>query len=610
MKNPILAIVFAAAIPLAAKDTVLFNRIGPSQVALYVANSDGTAERPLFAHSGYDYNASFSKDGTWIVFTSERDGSADVYRAHPDGSGVERLTDDPACDDQGSLSPDNSQLAFVSTRAAATSDVWVLDLKSKSLRNLTNTGRVAEYANRLRGNFRPSWSPDGQWIAFSSDRGFEYKPHARGWEHIQATSIYIVRKDGTGLRRLTDGSKFAGSPKWSADGKRIVFYEMEPGDTFAVRVVATGFPSLITTQIISLDVATGARTEHTSGPGVKVAPQFFASGRVAYLTKAAPKDARIGLTYAGGAPEDAKAFDGAMRNPSWSGDGKRVVYQQVNFAARGQNSPFYAKSPEFDLRFTDVMPTLSKDRKLALTDFRASLNDNRASISIMDADGSNLRRVFVSDEGAAMAPAWSPDGQWLAFGLGAFFGARATQPAHIVMVKADGSQKKDLTKGPVNSGFPSFSPDGKRIVFRVWGDREHGLRLLNLDDLSVSSLTTEYDNFPQWSPAGDRIMFTRAVDGAFDIFSVQPDGKDLKRLTDAAGNDAHGAYSPDGKSILFTTSRLGFKDEAPLYEHSPQPYGEMFIMNADGSEQRALTDNNWEDASAVVVPALVQSSKR
>lgn len=55
--------------------------------------------------------------GKWVAFTSERDGSSDTYRIHPDGTGIERLTDDPAYEDQAVLSPGGKMLAFVSTRA-------------------------------------------------------------------------------------------------------------------------------------------------------------------------------------------------------------------------------------------------------------------------------------------------------------------------------------------------------------------------------------------------------------------------------------------------------------------------------------------------------------
>ncbi len=114
---------FAAALSLSAgpKQTMLMNRLGPSQMTLYIANADGSGERPLFSSSGFDYNASFSPDGKWIVFTSERNGygQADLYRVRVDGSGLERLTDDPALDDQAAFSPDGNQVARPCRRGRA-----------------------------------------------------------------------------------------------------------------------------------------------------------------------------------------------------------------------------------------------------------------------------------------------------------------------------------------------------------------------------------------------------------------------------------------------------------------------------------------------------------
>jgi hypothetical protein len=121
------------------KGVMLMNRIGPSASKLYIANSHGTDERELLAESVFDYHASYCADGEWFVFTSERNGvgQADIYRARLDGTAVERLTDSEAVDDQAALSPDGTSLAFVSTRETYKANIWILDLKTQQLRNLT-----------------------------------------------------------------------------------------------------------------------------------------------------------------------------------------------------------------------------------------------------------------------------------------------------------------------------------------------------------------------------------------------------------------------------------------------------------------------------------------
>ena len=74
-------------------------------------------------------------------------------------------------------------------------------------------------------------------------------------------------------------------------------------------------------------------------------------------------------------------------------------------------------------------------------------------------------------------------------------------------------------------------------------------------------------------------------------------------MTTSRGTDGHANWTADGKSILFMSSRTGFKDEASLYDNSPQPYAQIFIMKPDGSDVRQLTDSRWEDSMPVFVPA-------
>ncbi len=96
-------------------------------------------------------------------------------------------------------------------------------------------------------------------------------------------------------------------------------------------------------------------------------------------------------------------------------------------------------------------------------------------------------------------------------------------------------------------------------------------------------------------------MFARQIEDAYEIYTIKPDGSSPKRLTSTKGNDAHMAWSPDGEHIVFTSSRMGFKDEA-VYTDAPQPYGEIFVMRYDGTGVEQLTDNQWEDGTPAWQP--------
>ena len=427
-----------------AKERILLHRIGPSQSTLFIAHADGSLKRPLLPNSGFDYNASFSADGKWIIFTSERGGSADIYRVHPDGSGLDRLTDDPAYDDQGALSPDGNRLAFVSSRGSGTAEIWVLDLKTKKARNLT----------RAPANFRLSWSPDGKWIAFSSDRNTPVRRDRGQFAQSHAVSIYLMRSDGTDVRRITSANKFAGSPKWSPDGKRIVLYEMKIQDTHLARIASSG--KRVDSQIVTIDVATGARHEHTSGPGLKVSPQFLSENRIGYVMK---EGSRMGLAFTAGDQGPA------VRCATLLG---RVMANGSDI----RRGPLYgAKTNPCSVSIQNLIwpigrfPAFSHDgKKLALNDIG---NDPvvMASVSAMGGDGTNAQRIFRGEAGSfALAPQWSPKDDWIAFGEGFYFLPRG-RPARVRIMRPDGSELHELTKTEGNSGFPSWSRTVSRSYF-------------------------------------------------------------------------------------------------------------------------------------------------
>ena len=198
----------------------------PGQVGLWIAAADGSDEHPLLSSPDTDYDPVWAPDGSSIVFTSERDGSAELYRVKPDGSALERLTNDPAYDDQAAFSPDGKQLVFVTTRNGGHAVLWTMDLATRRARPLTSGAG---------GDYRPSWSPDGKWIAFSSSRG-NPAPFSHGrWERLQIADIYLIRPDGSGLKKITTSGNFCGSPKWMSDSRHVVAYCMTAEQTLANR---------------------------------------------------------------------------------------------------------------------------------------------------------------------------------------------------------------------------------------------------------------------------------------------------------------------------------------------------------------------------------------
>lgn len=568
-----------------AADRIALVRIAPTEATLYIANADGTGEHAITQPGSVNYNPAWSPQGDWIAFTSEREGSADLFRMHPDGGGLERLTDDPAFDDQAAFSPDEKRIVFVSTRAAGFANLWFLDLTTHKSTPLTS-GRG--------GDFRPAWSPDGKWIAFSSDRESDAPAGKGRWEKLHLVDIFVVHPDGTGLKRISQHGGFCGTPKWMPDSQSVIAYCMSAQDTLSHRFGDGEGDD----RLVRIDVATGAITPVTAGPGVKLAPSVLASGGLAYLRR--DKNAQ-GVFYADGAKGPV---GNDIRFPSWSPDGKQVVFSR--FVTKHPIAPakLWSRDPRFDLYVTAWLPAYDPTgASLAVT---RPNPDNSITLEILDREGK--QRILHKEQFPTLilAPQWSPDSKQMVFGIGLFsafldFTIGEKKPfdpvnggAQVGMINADGSGFHLVTSGPNNNAFPSFSPDGKHIVYRTMGASEQGLRIMNLDDHSIMQLTQEWDNFPIWSPKGDRIAFVRRTGPDFQIFTIRPDGKDLTQLTDTHGIDAHLAWSPDGERLLFSSSRKGFKDEA-LYTSGPQPYGEIFVMNFDGTHVEQLTDDQWEE---------------
>jgi TolB protein len=163
------------------------------QYQVWRMDRDGSHPSRVFKGDGWD--PSWSPDGKQILFASDRDGATQLYVGNADGSQVHKVSDLPSIRGRSDWSPQN--LIATYSGDAWAREVFVMDLDG------SNKHRVSPKGGNSQG---PSFSPDGQWIAFTA-----YYDH---FSDINGCEIYIMRSDGSDLRRLTDNDYCDYQPRW------------------------------------------------------------------------------------------------------------------------------------------------------------------------------------------------------------------------------------------------------------------------------------------------------------------------------------------------------------------------------------------------------------
>ena len=230
---------------------------------------------------------------------------------------------------------------------------------------------------------------------------------------------------------------------------------------------------------------------------------------------------------------------------------------------------------------------ITNDKSIALLPRWSPQGDKLFYNSYKDGSGPALymrdmvtgRTTKVSGrDGLNIGAAWAPDGQSAALCL-----SMDGEP-DIYRIDLTGRILQRLTKSWDICVSPTFSPDGSRIAFvsnRAGGPQVY---VRDLGEGREERLTFEgrYNTSPTWSSL-NRIAYTGSEDGRFNIFTIDPSGRDRRNLTMGQGNNEDATWSPNGRYLAFSSNRAG------AYH--------LYIMTANGQNQRRITFLEGEQTS-------------
>ena len=342
------------------------------------------------------------------------------------------------------------------------------------------------------------------------------------------------------------------------------------------------------------------------------------------------------------------AYDGQAR---FSPDGSKIVFSSNRDGGATEVYLMNAdgSSPK---RLTnnsapDLQPTLSPDgNQIAF----ASTRGERTNIYLMSADGTEERQVTAGIN--AYRPEWSPDGTRILFATSEEKTNKVEdnidlgKEFSLCIVNPDGSRLHCLPPGAFDSAG-SWSPDGTQIVFSSKRDataetyENSEIYLMKSDGTGVTRLTNlpgSFDTNPRFSPEGTHIVFTSVIYGVGTVYQMRVDGSDLQKLTQISDNGSNDVldWSPDGSRILVAysvqssdpeiysiaapsntvhVSRLTRSvatemmpdvsaDASEIVFVSDRENGvnKIFVMSADGSNLRRLTDTSYHELSPTWSP--------
>lgn len=435
------------------------------------------------------------------------------------------VTQDPGAELFPSLAPDGESVAYAG-KASGNWDVYLRRTGSDESVNLTQ--------NSLEDDTQPAFSPDGDEIAFRSDRG--------------GGGLFLMRADGTGVKRLTDSGY---NPAWSPDGRQIVYAEegvARPEDR-------TGRLS----RLWSVEPDSGRKRLLRKDDGVQ--PQWSPGGRhIAFWAVDLDGHRDVWTGPADGGQAVRITRDEYLNwNPVWSPDGAwlyfcsnrsgssaiwRVPIRESTGEARGAPELIRIPAP-----YAGHLSFSRDGRRLA---YVHQVTTGRLGTVRFDPVRERVisepKEITQSSKGAAR-PALSPDGKWLAFNS-------TEQQEHLFVVGADGSGLRQLTHGDHRNRGPRWSPDGKQLAFFSTRSGDWEIWTVEVDGgglRQVTALAGQNVAWPVWSPDGKVLAYTIFGVNTFLVEAGKPwtaqSPRKLPPMTEPAQLFNGWSWSPDGRML-------------------------------------------------------------
>jgi imidazolonepropionase-like amidohydrolase/Tol biopolymer transport system component len=514
-------------------------------------------EIPIDVRSGTWMSVDVSPDGNRVLF----DLLGDIYELPFAGGEAKALTSGMAWDMQPRYSPDGNSIVFTSDRGGG-DNLWLMDRDGGSLKALTKEDF------RLLND--PVWHPNGRYVAG--------RKHFTTRRSLGTGEIWFYNVDGgEGVqvvkRPNEDYQKELGEPTFSADGKYLYYTQNStPGNRFA-------YAEDVNNQVFQIkrvELASGETSTAVSGAGGSVRPTPSPDGRyLAFIRRVRTPEALKTALYT----QDLQSgeikllyadLDRDMQE-TWAVNG---LYPRMDWTPDSKSIVFWAGG---NIKRLDIASLAVADIPFHVTGTRGSIAPPRFQVDVAPDQVQSKMVRFATV---------SPNGQRVVYESFGKLWIKDVADGTARQLTSDGGDAFEL--------FPAWSRDGKQIVFVRWTDASLGsIRVVNASGGKSRAITKQPGHYyqPRFTPKGDAVLVQRAVGGQLTspawstepgLYRVAVNNGEMRKITDK-GRNTH---------FIDSSDRIYYIEDADPAKET-EPAHELVSVDAQGQDRRVHARSSY-----------------